>query len=107
MSDTTLEALEPVLAPFPLSPGLMERLIRRTEYHMFSGGLTVCALTMRNGFVIIGKSAPLDPDHGDELLGQALARADAVRQAVVLETYHRCSAAPSARPAPYRARGRP
>jgi hypothetical protein len=95
MTDVNLEALEPVLAPFPLSPGLVERMIRRTEYHTFACGLTVCALMMRNGYLIVGKSLPVETARGgaDDLLGQALARVDAVRQAMLLEDY-RLRAAP-------------
>lgn len=42
--------------------------------------LTVCVLTMRNGFVVIGKSAPASPENFDPDKGQTFAREDAIRQ---------------------------
>jgi hypothetical protein len=42
---------------------------------------TICMLIMRNGFVIIGKSAPADPANYNEQLGRDFAYEDAVRQA--------------------------
>lgn len=42
--------------------------------------LTICLLQTRNGFVIIGKSAPASPDNFDPVLGRRLAYEDAVRQ---------------------------
>lgn len=43
--------------------------------------LTLCILTLDNGFTIVGKSACVDPKLFDEAKGRELARADAVRQA--------------------------
>lgn len=42
--------------------------------------LTICLVVMKNGFTIIGKSAPASPDNFDVKLGQKLAYEDAVRQ---------------------------
>jgi hypothetical protein len=42
--------------------------------------LTVCILTLKNGFNVIGKSAPASPANFDVALGRKLAREDAVRQ---------------------------
>lgn len=44
------------------------------------GVLTICLLVTRNGFMIIGKSAPASPDNFDAELGRKLAYEDAVRQ---------------------------
>jgi len=52
-----------------------EYLENRTTPH-----LTICVLTMKNGFVVIGKSAPADPHNFDESLGKKFAKEDAVRQ---------------------------
>lgn len=46
--------------------------------------LTICLLVMKNGFTIVGKSAPTD---FDEDLGRRLAYEDAVRQAWPLMGY--------------------
>lgn len=42
--------------------------------------LTICLVVMKNGFTVIGKSAPASPDNFDETLGMTLAYEDAVRQ---------------------------
>lgn len=42
--------------------------------------LCVCFLVMQNGFVVIGKSAPLDPDNFNAELGKKFAYEDAIRQ---------------------------
>jgi hypothetical protein len=42
--------------------------------------LTICILVMRNGFTIIGKSAPASPKNFDAELGRRFAYEDAVRQ---------------------------
>lgn len=42
--------------------------------------LTVFILTMRNGFVVIGKSAPASPENFDADKGRTFAREDAIRQ---------------------------
>jgi hypothetical protein len=42
--------------------------------------LSVCILVMRNGFVVVGKSAPASPANFDRQLGRKFAYEDAVRQ---------------------------
>lgn len=42
--------------------------------------LTLCIIVMRNGFTVIGKSAPASPENFDGDLGQKFAREDAIRQ---------------------------
>ncbi len=44
------------------------------------GLLTICILVMRNGFVVIGKSAPASPANFDADKGRTFAREDAIRQ---------------------------
>lgn len=44
------------------------------------GVLTLCIITMRNGFTIVGKSAPASAENFDSELGRKLAYEDAVRQ---------------------------
>lgn len=44
------------------------------------GLLTVCFLNMRNGFIVIGKSAPASAENYDEEKGRTFAREDAIRQ---------------------------
>lgn len=42
--------------------------------------LSICLLVMKNGFTIIGKSAPASPENFDAELGRKFAYEDAVRQ---------------------------
>lgn len=42
--------------------------------------LTIYTLVMRNGFVVIGKSAPASPENFDPEKGRVFAREDAIRQ---------------------------
>lgn len=42
--------------------------------------LTICLLVMRNGFVIVGKSAPASPENFNAELGARFAYEDAIRQ---------------------------
>lgn len=42
--------------------------------------LSICLLVMRNGFVVIGKSAPASPENFNAELGKKFAYEDAVRQ---------------------------
>lgn len=42
--------------------------------------LTIHTLVMRNGFVVIGKSAPASPENFDAEKGRTFAREDAIRQ---------------------------
>lgn len=54
----------------PIPGGIMENL----------RALTVCVVTTRGGFTVIGKSAPADPLNFDAELGRKYAREDAIRQ---------------------------
>jgi hypothetical protein len=49
--------------------------------------MTICVLTMVNGFAVVGKSAPADPENFNLELGQKFAREDAIRQLWQLEGY--------------------
>jgi hypothetical protein len=42
--------------------------------------LTICVIVLRNGFTVIGKSAPADPANFNAELGRKFAREDAIRQ---------------------------
>lgn len=42
--------------------------------------LTICIVVMRNGFTVIGKSAPASPENFNRDLGRKFAYEDAVRQ---------------------------
>lgn len=48
------------------------------DYHVFPGTcLTVCALTLRNGFTVTGESECASPENFDAEIGRTIARANA------------------------------
>ncbi|RWR34987.1 hypothetical protein D2T29_00480 [Sinirhodobacter populi] len=49
--------------------------------------LTICVLRLKNGFSLVGKSAPADAGNFDTQLGRKFAREDAIRQMWPLEGY--------------------
>lgn len=51
------------------------------------GLLSICILEMRNGFTVIGKSAPASAANFNAELGRKLAYEDAIRQLWPLEGY--------------------
>lgn len=71
-----------------LNPAHIDALIVREDYHVFPGTvLTVCALTLKNGFMVVGKSAPASAANFDAELGRKIARDDARNQIWALEGY--------------------
>lgn len=48
---------------------------------------TICAITMRNGFIVIGQSASASPENYDRELVRRIAYADAFRKIWELEGY--------------------
>lgn len=52
-----------------------------------AGLLTICVLVLKNGFTVVGKSAPVSAANFDLEIGRKVAREDAVRQVWALEGY--------------------
>lgn len=59
-----------------------------TVSHFTQGVLTVCLVTMLNGFTVVGKAAPVSAVNFDAVRGRELAYEDAFRQLWALEGYH-------------------
>lgn len=58
------------------------------QYHVFPGTtLTVCALTLQNGFHVVGESAAASPSNFDEEIGRKIAFDNARNQIWKLEGY--------------------
>jgi hypothetical protein len=71
-----------------LNPAHIDGQIAAEQYHVFDGtALTVCALTLKNGFQVVGKSAPASSANFDAELGKKIARDDARNQIWALEGY--------------------
>lgn len=66
----------------------IDALIVGEAYHVFPGTtLTICALTLRNGFVVLGESAAASPENFDEAIGRRIARDNARNKIWALEGY--------------------
>ena len=65
----------------------IKSLIVNAEYQRFGDTLTVCVLTLRNGFTVTGESACIHADNFDEAIGKQLAYDDAVDKIWELEGY--------------------
>lgn len=71
-----------------LTPQDIDDAIYGADYHVFHGTtVTVCALTLRNGYVVIGKSAAASPENFDPAIGRRIAFDDARNQIWALEGY--------------------
>jgi Phage protein (N4 Gp49/phage Sf6 gene 66) family len=70
----------------------MESRIATTEYLNPESvpQLTLAIVNMKNGFAVVGKSAPADPANFNKELGQKFAREDAMRQLWGFEGYALC-----------------
>ncbi len=63
-------------------------LIVGEDYHVFPGTtVTVCCLTLRNGFTVIGESACASPANFDAELGRKIAKTNAREKVWALEGY--------------------
>lgn len=71
-----------------LTPELIDKAIVAGAYHRFPGTtVTVCCLTLQNGFTVIGESACASPENFDEELGRKIAHDNARNKIWQLEGY--------------------
>ncbi len=71
-----------------LTPELISETISGEQYYVFPGTtLTVCALTLRNGFIVTGESAAASPENFDEEIGRKIARDNARNKIWAFEGY--------------------
>lgn len=71
-----------------LTPDKIDAAIVGEDYHVFPGTtMTVCALKLRNGYVVIGESAAASPENFDESIGRRIARDNARNKIWSLEGY--------------------
>jgi len=71
-----------------LTPAHIDEQIVGEAYHVFPGTtLTVCALTLRNGFHVTGESAAASPENFDAELGRKIARDNARNKIWAFEGY--------------------
>lgn len=71
-----------------LTPAGIDAAIKDEQYHVFPGSqLTVCCLTLANGFTVTGESACVSPENYDAELGHRIARGKARDKIWALEGY--------------------
>ena len=71
-----------------LHAGIIDAAIVAEQYHVFPGTtMTVCCLTLRNGFNVVGESAAASPENFDEDIGRQIARRNARDKIWSLEGY--------------------
>ncbi len=71
-----------------LTPDHIDAVIDKEDYHVFPGTtLTVCCLTLTNGFNVTGTSAAASPENFDVEIGKKIARQNARNEIWALEGY--------------------
>ncbi|MGQ0286797.1 Gp49 family protein [Pasteurellaceae bacterium 22721_9_1] len=69
-----------------VTPAYLKSLIVNTEY-VHQGVLTICTLTLKNGFNVVGTSACVDESNYNQEVGDKVAFEDAFDKIWVLEGY--------------------
>ena len=85
LTATDRESQEVAVAP-RVSLASMEAKIKFVNYYNHDI-LTMCVLEMRNGFYVVGESAPASRDNYNAELGRKFAYENAIRQLWKLEGY--------------------
>ena len=71
-----------------ITPADVEAAVLAEQFHIFPGTTTtVCCLTLRNGFTVIGESACASPGNFDAEIGRRIARENAKQKIWALEGY--------------------
>ena len=70
-----------------LNPIHIDSIIKKAEYHKVTEVLTICVLTLKNGFTVTGESACASPINYDKELGEKISFDNARDKIWVLEGY--------------------
>lgn len=71
-----------------LNPSMIDAAVSSEQYYVFPGTtMTVCALTLRNGYIVTGESAAASPENFDKEIGRKIARENARNKIWALEGY--------------------
>lgn len=74
-----------------ITPEYVDAQIVGEQYYVFPGTtVTVCCLTLYNGFSVIGESACASQENFDREIGERIARENARRKIWALEGYVLC-----------------
>jgi hypothetical protein len=71
-----------------VTPARLEEVIVSEQYHVFEDScLTICCLTLANGFNVTGESACASPENFNEEIGRKISRENAKNKIWALEGY--------------------
>lgn len=71
-----------------ITPDMIEETIVSEQYYIFpETTLTVCALTLKNGYQVVGESACASPENFDKAIGRKIAYENARNKIWALEGY--------------------
>lgn len=56
-----------------LTPDIIDSLIKDKQFHKLTDVLTVCVLTLQNGFTVTGESACASPENYNQQIGEDIA----------------------------------
>ena len=71
-----------------LTPQHIDETIVAADFYVFPGTtLTICALTLRNGYIVTGESAAASPENFDQEIGRKISRDKARNKIWALEGY--------------------
>lgn len=82
-------------APFVTDKMVDDKIVAEQYYQFPDTTVTVCCLTLRNGFTVVGQSACASPENFDTDLGEKYAYEDARRQISQFEAYLLCEFGPA------------
>lgn len=82
------EIVEKDLTAPRLTPTHIDSMIVDEDYHVFpKSQLTICCLTLKNGFTVTGQSSCASPENFDAELGRKIAKSNARDKIWELEGY--------------------
>ena len=71
-----------------LTPDLIDSVIAEKVFHVYgSTCITVCCITLKNGFTVIGESACASPENFNQEIGEKIAFEQARNKIWMLEGY--------------------
>ena len=70
-----------------LTPDLIQSKIKECSFHKLTDVLTVCVLTLENGFTVTGESACASPANYNQEIGEKIAKENATEKIWMLEGY--------------------
>ena len=81
------EILDKGLIAPRVTPERIDSVIAEKSFHRLTGTLTVCVLTLKNGFTVTGESACASPENFNEEIGNKIAFSNAREKIWALEGY--------------------